>query len=246
MRQYASSPSQDESGHERPQGTAESASIAPRPASPPAALPPPPGERVSGDPLKSDRTRGERRQTRHRARDRRKDGGEDKATRTERVPDRRRREEKRQTPWRCPDQQRARRMAQALAEKLEHIGPAEKERVAPVPQREQPAKTPEPSVQSTRPRGRREPRRARAAPRREGGPEREHGAERADPTAKKGRLQAEKGRQARRASPEQVEGSMSGRVDAKTLQDNPQSPGPTLSPAKPEIGKEAGRRKARP
>ena len=34
-------------------------------------------------------------------------------------------------------------MAQALAEKLEHTGPAEKERVDPVPQREQLARTPE-------------------------------------------------------------------------------------------------------
>ena len=39
-------------------------------------------------------------------------------------------------------------MAQASAEKLEHIGPAEKERVAPVPQREQRAvaSTPEPAL----------------------------------------------------------------------------------------------------
>ena len=35
-------------------------------------------------------------------------------------------------------------MAQALVEKLEHTGPAEKERVASVPQREQVASTPEP------------------------------------------------------------------------------------------------------
>ena len=51
-------------------------------------------------------------------------------------------------------------MEQALAEKTEHTGHAEKERVASVPQREQLAKTPElllpkiketePSVQSTR------------------------------------------------------------------------------------------------
>ena len=33
---------------------------------------------------------------------------------------------------------------------LEHTGPAEKERVASVPQREQLARTPEPSVQSTK------------------------------------------------------------------------------------------------
>ena len=57
--------------------------------------------------------------------------------RTERESDRRRREEKWQTCWWCRDQQRACRMAQASAEKLEHTGPAEKERVASVPQREQ-------------------------------------------------------------------------------------------------------------
>ena len=73
-----------------------------------------------------------------------------------------RREEKCQICRRCLDQQRARRMAQASAEKLEHTGPAEKERVALVPQREggQLARTREPpppegkrtqlSVQSTR------------------------------------------------------------------------------------------------
>ena len=58
------------------------------------------------------------------------------------------------------DQQSACRMAQASAEKREHTGPAEKERVALVPQREQSESTPEPpfpkgkgtepSVQSTR------------------------------------------------------------------------------------------------
>ena len=80
-------------------------------------------------------------------------------------------EEKWQTLWCCKaksvqndaayrDQQRAYRMTQASAEKFEHTGPAEKERVASVPQREQFARTPEPplpkgtgtesSVQSTR------------------------------------------------------------------------------------------------
>ena len=44
-------------------------------------------------------------------------------------------EEKWQTCWCCRDQQRACRMAQASAEKLEHTGPAEKERVASVPLR---------------------------------------------------------------------------------------------------------------
>ena len=65
-----------------------------------------------------------------------------------------------QTCWCCRDQQRACRMAQALAKKLEHTGPAEKERVASVPQRKQFESTPEPplpkrkgtepSIQSTR------------------------------------------------------------------------------------------------
>ena len=37
-------------------------------------------------------------------------------------------------------------MAQASVEKLEHTGPAEKERVASTPQREQLARTPEPPL----------------------------------------------------------------------------------------------------
>ena len=96
----------------------------------------------------------------HRVWDERKDGGEDRVARTERESDNRRREEKLQTLWCCRDQQRACTMAQASAEELEHTGPAEKERVVSVPQREQLARTPEPplpkgkrtepSVQSTR------------------------------------------------------------------------------------------------
>ena len=54
--------------------------------------------------------------------------------RTERELDNRRKE-KWQTCWCFRDQLRACRMAQALAEKLEHTGPAEKERVASVPER---------------------------------------------------------------------------------------------------------------
>ena len=50
--------------------------------------------------------------------------------RTERESDSRRREEIWQTCWCCRDQRRACRMAQASAEKREHTGPAEKERVA--------------------------------------------------------------------------------------------------------------------
>ena len=83
--------------------------------------------------------------------------------RTERESDRKRREEKWQTCWCCRDRQKACRIAQASAENLEHTGPAEKKRVASVPQREQLASTLElplpkgkgtkPSVQSTKSRG---------------------------------------------------------------------------------------------
>ena len=66
--------------------------------------------------------------------------------RTERESNSKRREEKWPTCWCCRDQQRACRMAQISAEKLEHTGLAEKERVASVPQREQLASTPEPPL----------------------------------------------------------------------------------------------------
>ena len=59
--------------------------------------------------------------------------------------------------------------------------------------------------------GGRESRWARAAPWREkGGSEREHGEERMDSTVNEGRFQGGEGGQARIASLEQVEGSMSG------------------------------------
>ena len=58
---------------------------------------------------------------------------------------------------------------------------------------------------------RKESRWARVAPLRErAGSEREHGVERVDSTVNEGRFQGGKGGQARRASLEQVEGSMSG------------------------------------
>ena len=90
-------------------------------------------------------------------------------------------------------------MAQASAKKLEHTGPAEKERVASVPQREQLASTPEPplpkgkgtelSLQSTRSRRGRESKWARAAPWQERGEsEQEHRKERVDSTMKEGRF----------------------------------------------------------
>ena len=56
--------------------------------------------------------------------------------RTEQESDSRRREERWQTIWCCRDQQRACRMTQASAEKLEHTEPAEKKRVASVLPRE--------------------------------------------------------------------------------------------------------------
>ena len=65
-----------------------------------------------------------------------------------------------------------------------------------------------------------------------------------DSTVKEGKFQGGKGGQARRASLEEIEGRMSGSVDAKALQDDLQSLGITRSLAKPETGKEVGRRRA--
>ena len=65
-----------------------------------------------------------------------KDGREDRVARTERESDSRRREVKWQICWCHRDQQRACRMAQASAKKLEQTRPAENERVVSVPQRE--------------------------------------------------------------------------------------------------------------
>ena len=84
----------------------------------------------------------------------------------------------------------------------------------------------------------RESRWPRAAPwEKEGVSEREHGVEKVDSTMQKGKFQGGKRGQAKRASIEQVEGSMSGRVDAKALQDDLKSLGFATSLAKSEIGK---------
>ena len=101
-------------------------------------------------------------------------------------------------------------MAQASAEKLEHTGPAGKEKVTSVPQRKQLTSTPEPplpegkgtepSVQSTKSYGERE--RGRSG--------KKHGKERVDSTVKKGRFQRGEGGQTREATVGKVEGSMSG------------------------------------
>ena len=153
---------QSEKRRERPQGIAEGASSAHRLASSSAA-----SFHGRSEYLETHCSLIEQKEREdsscqicHKIWDKRNDGGEDRVVRTERESDRRRREEKWQTLWGCRDQQRACRMVQASAEKLEHTGPAEKERVASVPQREQLASTPEPlfpkqkgtepSVQSTR------------------------------------------------------------------------------------------------
>ena len=66
-----------------------------------------------------------------------------------------------------------------------------------------------------------------------------------DSTVNEGRFQGGKRGQARRASINEVEGSITRRVDEKALQDDLQSLGFTPSLAKPEIGNEVGRRRAR-
>ena len=114
-------------------------------------------------------------------------------------------------------------MAQALAEKLEYAGPAEKERVVSVPQREQLESTPEPPFprgEETEPSAR-VPNHKREKVKvgesrilvKERRSEREHEKERV------GRFQGEEGDQAKKASLGDVQGSMSGRMDAKALQE---------------------------
>ena len=111
-------------------------------------------------------------------------------------------------------------MAQAAAEKLEHNGPAKKERVALVPQRKQLASTPEPPfpvikknrvVQRIRLRGGRESRWPNAAFWQvRGRSEREHEEERVEYTVKEERFQEGEGERARIIFLGEVEGSMSG------------------------------------
>ena len=106
-------------------------------------------------------------------------------------------------------------MAQASAERLEHTGPAEKERVVSVPQRENSWQV----RQSRLCQKEKEQSRLSRIPDHEGERvkvsesrtlAREHEEERLDSTVKEGRFQGGKGRQAKRASLDEVEGSMSG------------------------------------
>ena len=64
-----------------------------------------------------------------------------------------------------------------------------------------------------------------------------------DSTVKESRFQGGEGRHAKRISLVEVEESMSGRVDAKALLEDLQSLGFTPSQAKPEMGKDVGRRR---
>ena len=121
--------------------------------------------------------------------------------RTERESDSRRRKEKWQTCWCCRDQQRACRMAQASAEKLEHTGPAEKERVATeravgknagaafAKKKRNRAVCPEYQIM----RGEKVKVGESCTLTREGGSEREHEEERMDSTRKEGRFLGGKG-----------------------------------------------------
>ena len=66
-----------------------------------------------------------------------------------------------------------------------------------------------------------------------------------DSVVKKGRFQAERGGQVKKTSLGEVGGSMSVCVNAKAFQDDLENLGFTPSLAKPEMGKEIGRRRAR-
>ena len=132
--------------------------------------------------------------------------------RTERESDRRRREEKWQTCWCCRDQQRACRMAHASAEKPEHTGPAKRKEwpqyagAALAKNKRNRAVSPEYQILG----GERVKRGESGILARERGSEQKHGEEKVHSTVNKGRFQGGEEGQARRASLEEVEGSMSG------------------------------------
>ena len=133
---------------ERLQGIVEGASSAPRLASSSAASIPGRNEcaETHCSLIEQEEREDSSCQICHRVSSKIKDEGEDRVARTKRESDSRRREEKWQTCWCCRDHQRACRTAQASAEKLEYTGPAEKERVASVPQRDQLESAPEPPL----------------------------------------------------------------------------------------------------
>ena len=240
---------------ERPQRIAEGASSAPRLASSSSASFPErnecPGTHCSL--IKQEEREDSSCQICHRVCGKRKDGGEDRVVRTERESDRRRREERWQTCWCCQDQQRACRMVQASAEKLGLLRRREwswchRESSWQVRQSRLYQKQKEQSRLSRvpNPEGKRESRWARGAPWQERErSEREQGEKRVESTVKEGEFQGGKAGQARRVFLREAEGSTSGWLDAKALQDNQQSLGFTPSLAKPEMEKKVRRRRAR-
>ena len=131
MREYASSLRKDKSGYERLQGIAESTSSAPRLASSSAGLLPGRNE-CSGTHcslIEQEERQDSSCQICQRVSDKRKNGGEDRM--------RVRWEKKREVAdlLVLPRPAKSLQNGAASTEKLEHTGPAEKERVASVPQR---------------------------------------------------------------------------------------------------------------
>ena len=147
-------------------------------------------------------------------------------------------------------------MAQASAEKLKHTGPAEKERVASVPRREQMARTPEPPLPKRK-------RNRAVCPEYQIMRGERFNVGESSTLARERRIRArawggkgklhDKGRQIPRRTGRTCKKSLprtsrrkhervSGR---KTLQDDLQSLGFTPSLGKPVIGKEVGRRRGR-
>ena len=112
-------------------------------------------------------------------------------------------------------------MAQTSAEKLEHTGPAENERVASVPPRKQLANTPDPPLLKGKRNRAVSPEhqitrweRVKVSESRtlakERGSQQKHGEERVDSTVNEGRFREEKGGQARKAFLGEAEESLSG------------------------------------
>ena len=96
-------------------------------------------------------------------------------------------------------------MAQATAKKLEHTEPAEKERVASVPDSSWQVRLSRLCQKEKS----RQPSHSHIVRWETGGSDRDHREEKVDSTVKDGRFQGGEGGQARRASLGEVEGSMS-------------------------------------
>ena len=167
----------------------------------------------------------------------RKNGGEDRVVRTERESDRRRREEKWQTCWCCRDQYRNAEWRRLQRKNLNILSLPkskkwprchresrwqERQSHLCLEEKEQSRQSKAPDREAGESQGGRDPHLGERERERErgGGSEREHGEERVDSTVNEGKFQEGKKGQARRASQGKVEGGMSGREDAKALQDD--------------------------